>query len=446
MREQAFTRRVRSLRAWALVAAGVPLACSSDGKPHYEIHIVLDGGSIEGSGGSGGAGGSGGTSALTGGASGVGGGSGGASAGGHGGSGGASAGGTAAKGGAGGTTMEPDSGIPAPPMRTGKACAHDADCASGLCLLGICDAPGCGPSKGLTEICDGLDNDCDGIADDNGACGNGCRGFVANGHVYAFCASYTYYLAERACRSILMHVARLDSQAEIAGLKGHFTGGGLDNEVWIGGSELAEAGTWRFLGGDVFWKGGVAPAGTPQNGFPPLWSAGEPNDLGATHTQQCLALEGQEYDDADCSRKLAVLCEQYDLPLTGCFDGVRDGDETDVDCGGSCNPCPFVDQQCRASSDCRSGLCLESACTDDCTDRIKNGTETDVDCGGVCPRCGAGRSCKTDYDCGSRICANGVCSECTSTNACPKCEDGLFACCATSKVCSCNGLLSQSCF
>lgn len=431
------------LRALGLALPWLLLACDSDSqKPHYSIHVDIDGGVLPASGGAK-AGGSGGAS--TGGSAGM-------ASGGNAASGGAAAsggskgsGGSRASGGTSGIPAEPDSGIPPPPMRTGKACSQDSECPSGLCLLGICDEPGCGPSKGITEICDGLDNDCDGIADDEGACSKPCRGFVANGHTYAFCASYSYFLAEKACRSVLMHVARLDSQAEIMGLVPHLSGGGPDYAFWISGSELADPGTWRFLGGDVFWKGNAAPAGTAQNGFPALWLDGQPNDLGNTHVQQCLTLESQGYADADCSSKKAVLCEQYNIPQTGCFDGVRDGDETDVDCGGSCSPCPFVAQRCAKNADCRSQLCLANGCADDCTDQVKNDTETDVDCGGVCPRCAAGLGCKTDYDCGSRICNNGVCGDCM-TSACPKCEDDMFACCAVSNVCSCNGLLAKYCF
>lgn len=40
-----------------------------------------------------------------------------------------------------------------------------------------------------------------------------------------------------------------------------------------------------------------------------------------------------------------------------CHDGVRDGDETDVDCGGSCGPCA-TGKTCTAATDCNSKLCL----------------------------------------------------------------------------------------
>lgn len=40
-----------------------------------------------------------------------------------------------------------------------------------------------------------------------------------------------------------------------------------------------------------------------------------------------------------------------------------------------------------------------------CCDNMKDGKETDVDCGGgVCPRCGNGQTCKQDNDCTSNNC------------------------------------------
>lgn len=44
-----------------------------------------------------------------------------------------------------------------------------------------------------------------------------------------------------------------------------------------------------------------------------------------------------------------------------CFDHVRDGSETDVDCGGYCAPCA-QDEACRISRDCASGRCAEGVC------------------------------------------------------------------------------------
>ena len=45
-----------------------------------------------------------------------------------------------------------------------------------------------------------------------------------------------------------------------------------------------------------------------------------------------------------------------------------------------------------------------------CTDGVKNGAETDVDCGGgTCPGCGVGHPCVTNADCAGKVCFMGVC-------------------------------------
>ncbi len=56
-------------------------------------------------------------------------------------------------------------------------------------------------------------------------------------------------------------------------------------------------------------------------------------------------------------------------PPPGCNDGVQNGDETDVDCGGSCAPCE-TGQNCEIPNDCLSGqcdgnVCVGMACTDE---------------------------------------------------------------------------------
>jgi hypothetical protein len=45
-----------------------------------------------------------------------------------------------------------------------------------------------------------------------------------------------------------------------------------------------------------------------------------------------------------------------------------------------------------------------------CADGVKNGSETDVDCGGpACSDCSTGRTCSVNADCASNICTGGVC-------------------------------------
>ncbi len=46
-----------------------------------------------------------------------------------------------------------------------------------------------------------------------------------------------------------------------------------------------------------------------------------------------------------------------------CFDGVRNGPESDVDCGGDCPACERGDY-CRTPRDCYSGRCAEFVCAE----------------------------------------------------------------------------------
>jgi hypothetical protein len=81
-------------------------------------------------------------------------------------------------------------------------------------------------------------------------------------------------------------------------------------------------------------------------------------------------------------------------PLDSCADGVRNGSEADVDCGGSCFPCADG-RLCNGIDDCASRNCVASVCqAPSCYDGVLNGFETGVDCGGDC---GLG-TCPGEFD------------------------------------------------
>lgn len=71
-----------------------------------------------------------------------------------------------------------------------------------------------------------------------------------------------------------------------------------------------------------------------------------------------------------------------------CTDGRKNGNETDIDCGGSsCLACADG-RACNTGTDCSSGVCNSGICqAPTCTDQVKNGNETGVDCGGSCKPC-----------------------------------------------------------
>lgn len=97
------------------------------------------------------------------------------------------------------------------------------------------------------------------------------------------------------------------------------------------------------------------------------------------------------------------------LPDAGpvCDDGIKNGMESDVDCGGTCTPC--VDGKvCSAGDDCMNGICTGGRCVaPSCSDGVKNGTELDVDCAGSCGvmTCSAGQTCDDNTQCKSQLCA-----------------------------------------
>ncbi len=105
------------------------------------------------------------------------------------------------------------------------------------------------------------------------------------------------------------------------------------------------------------------------------------------------------------------------MPAT-CQDGVKNGLETDIDCGGACADCG-TNKACSKGTDCVSGVCRSRVCkAPACNDAVKNGPETDVDCGGTCRDCAAAKACAGSTDCASGVCAGHVCRA-------PACNDGI---------------------
>ncbi|MDO9231541.1 MAG: PKD domain-containing protein [bacterium] len=107
---------------------------------------------------------------------------------------------------------------------------------------------------------------------------------------------------------------------------------------------------------------------TAPNGTTQIMCSGD-STVDSTNTTAWLNV-GTTFSSCTSTRK----CEYY-TPVTTtstCSDGIMNGTETGVDCGGSCPVCPT---------------------TPTCSDGIQNGTETGVDCGGSCP------ACPIEYDC-----------------------------------------------
>lgn len=69
-----------------------------------------------------------------------------------------------------------------------------------------------------------------------------------------------------------------------------------------------------------------------------------------------------------------------------------------------------------------------------CSDGKRNGNETDIDCGGpTCPQCGNGRTCAKNTDCSTSLCGDGrgqggVCASCTNDGVCGSDANGQCLC------------------
>lgn len=86
-----------------------------------------------------------------------------------------------------------------------------------------------------------------------------------------------------------------------------------------------------------------------------------------------------------------------------CTDMIKNGDETAVDCGGSCTTKCAIGKACLVDADCATAPCVGGICTT-CKNTTKDGDETDVDCGGSCPRCAEGQACAKVGDCATYNC------------------------------------------
>ena len=145
----------------------------------------------------------------------------------------------------------------------------------------------------------------------------------------------------------------------------------------------------------------------------------------------------------DC---VSGVCGQGVCASATCADGVKNGNETDIDCGGTCSPCA-TDKSCVNGTDCGSGVCKMSLCVAaSCTDGVKNGNESDVDCGGTCSsKCSSGGGCGGNADCVNNVCTNKICAAAACTDkikngdetdvdcggSCPPCGDTLSCKAAT---------------
>ncbi len=160
------------------------------------------------------------------------------------------------------------------------ACAHD------------CDDGDPAIHAGADELCDGVDNDCTGWADDTPACP--CPSEVVEGRTYYFCEHPLRWTEARDyCKAAGNELARLDTASQNA-------------LVWAVARDIAHK-SWAIGLNDrqeednYLWLDGTAPAFT-------AWADGEPAKLLAHY--DCTFLQSSEpvWRERNCNERAAFIC------------------------------------------------------------------------------------------------------------------------------------------
>ena len=330
----------------------------------------------------------------------------------------------------------------------GARCAANSDCASRLC-----DGGQCAPKSCRNGVLDGGETgvDCGGPHCRKCLQGQGC---TRNSDCDSgLCNSRSHMCAPKSCLDTVLNLQETDTDC--------------------GGEDCPACGDLKKCTLDRDCLSGYCE---DKHGrcFPARCQDGVQNkdetdvDCGGQMCMPCLEQMGCN-STRDCLSTL--FCDKRSNMCLSkrCANGVQDVNETDVDCGGSCGPCPLM-RTCQSHTDCESGYCQDSLCLPrdaksrklllqpiSCTDGFQNHGETDVDCGGAdCIGCAVGGLCEEDTDClGSLKCSSErrVCEEVSCSNGVldagetdVDCGGGSCSPCAAGRRCEANkDCLSHTC-
>ncbi len=190
--------------------------------------------------------------------------------------------------------------------------------------------------------------------------------------------------------------------------------------------------------GAIPGAGGAGGVGGGEGGVGGAPECSAAADCGADTTCATFACDGGKCGSTNapkgtkCTEDMGEICDgEGACVAAACIDVIKDGDETDVDCGGSCPKCDNT-KTCLAATDCKSGFCDEGAgvggttavCAA-CTDHAECSEGTYCDAakdGGTCvPKKADGAACAAAPECISDSCADGVCCDTACDDTCQAC-------------------------
>jgi hypothetical protein len=157
-----------------------------------------------------------------------------------------------------------------------------------------CDDSDISVSPGASEVCDGLDNDCDGTADSTSACG--CYVEYYGSKTYLFCtSSQSWDSASSTCQNLGYHLITIGDGSENSWADS--TADSYSTSKWhIGFTDQWSEGNWQ-------WADGSSVTYTN-------WHSGEPN--GGT-SESCAQINRfhptTTWNDEPCGQGLYFICE-----------------------------------------------------------------------------------------------------------------------------------------
>ncbi len=287
-----------------------------------------------------------------------------------------------------------------------------------------------GASTGKPEVCNGVDDDCNGTTDDCGGVAGGCNG-GACGSSIGECQPGMWM-----CQGASGYVCIGGSlpQAEVCNGKDDDCNGAIDDNVpgtgvpcdsLADGTMLCKPGTVRCLGGKIVCQGGIA--------FHPPTCACPADDCGIP-TDGGVQTDGCPSGSACIGCACRTPCAAGEFPCSG--DSVcRNGFCVPPACGG---------RLCTSWEDCINDMCVDRCTSITCLAGIvcSKGACVDNSCYGL--GCPTGQVCR-DSSCVADPCANVTC------NGDQFCRDGtcVDSCqavfCATGTTCEDGTCVATGC-
>lgn len=290
-----------------------------------------------------------------------------------------------------------------PKCADGKKCKKMIDCSSSVCATGACQPPSC-TDKMKNQ--DETDIDCGGVC---GKCADNKKCLKDNDCSSGWCLD-----------SLCRHVPVCTDGVKNGYETGVDCGGGACPPCSVGKSCLIYADCESNTCTNKVCQAEVVHPDASCNNKVKDGSEVDVDCGGACNKCQD---DKACADDSDC---LGSTCINNKCLTPTCFDQKKNGLESEVDCGGAiCQTC-VQEQKCKQNIDCASNWCDNGVCVWGvrnnnllCIDGLKNQDETDIDCGGAkCFLCKEDKSCKTNNDCWYKACVYGKCRP----SACERCS------------------------